>query len=467
MSGYANPPRPARNEALPTFVSRSGAEFDAATIASTARLADSSLWVTAQGTFRVERIPSTAGGRPHARDAADGSRDFYAGGGGGERRTEGYLAPSSPPSQWLEPRRRPVGEQPSPAEGGGFVPSPMTGTASPARNVSTRSDAAVSDVDGVTAGVEALAFGSYPFNPYDTRRRFEPAPEPALPGVVLPPEHRPAAPGPYPPALRVVTPNAGPSYNGPEYASHGQHHGRHPQQGVPQQPPPHPYEPYQPYPQQQQPYPPYQQPPYHLQHHQQQYQQPQYYQPYPYPWPPQQPLPQQPSRQSLGVTSTGSSAPSLRDLPTPSSRATSGLFSPIDGGHHFPVMGPTAEEKEQQPQYDLLTPVVVEPASPRLGPRGNEPHSQSDATSLSREHVRPYEEVAYEGNVLALQTLKGPAEQAWLKVFRNTLSQELRFYTRTGSSSDTWRSMSLPFLLVFSLSHVPIFTVSVSVLRTM
>jgi hypothetical protein len=104
--------------------------------------------------------------------------------------------------------------------------------------------------------------------------------------------------------------------------------------------------------------------------------------------------------------------------------------------------------------YDLQTPVIVHQLHPQpeqhpLAHHPSEHRSQSDDnTSLARDNVLPGEEVLYEGIVQASGSLRGPFEPAALKVFRNTLSNELRFYTRAGHNSETfWRKSTAPLTL--------------------
>lgn len=79
--------------------------------------------------------------------------------------------------------------------------------------------------------------------------------------------------------------------------------------------------------------------------------------------------------------------------------------------------------------YDTQTPIVVD--NPYLTPRGSN-SSRSDGGSTGRDNVLPGEDVLYDGQVKMTQDLSsGLFQPATLKVFRNNLSHDLRFYCTT------------------------------------
>ncbi|KAL1875907.1 hypothetical protein VTK73DRAFT_9762 [Phialemonium thermophilum] len=84
--------------------------------------------------------------------------------------------------------------------------------------------------------------------------------------------------------------------------------------------------------------------------------------------------------------------------------------------------------------FDTLTPVIVVEPESQLYPAS----SRSDGASVGRENVLPGEEVLYDGWVKLAQNLSAPFVEAALKVFRNTLSNDLRFHCKIGHESETY-----------------------------
>ncbi|KAK0710900.1 hypothetical protein B0H67DRAFT_646323 [Lasiosphaeris hirsuta] len=84
---------------------------------------------------------------------------------------------------------------------------------------------------------------------------------------------------------------------------------------------------------------------------------------------------------------------------------------------------------------DTLTPVVVIPTTSH----GSHAYStSSDGASTSRDNVLPGEILLYDGPVKSAQTLTSPFFQdGQLKVFRNTLSNDIRFHCKVGHESET------------------------------
>ncbi|KAK1831704.1 hypothetical protein QBC39DRAFT_258081 [Podospora conica] len=188
-------------------------------------------------------------------------------------------------------------------------------------------------------------------------------------------------------------------------------------------------------------------------------------------------------QQQSGATASGAGFPSLMEMssPIPSPQRDS-EFSPLDGGApmHDPekeffvggngagggggsdgyyrspsVAGSAASGLQVPPPwaggphanyvnigrsyssgevYDTLTPVVVHPATITHAPS----HS-SDGASTTRDNVMPGEQVLFDGPVKSAQTLNAPIfVDGQLKVFRNTLSNDLRFFCRVGHESETY-----------------------------
>lgn len=169
----------------------------------------------------------------------------------------------------------------------------------------------------------------------------------------------------------------------------------------------------------------------------------------------------QQSRQQLNELGATGGLPSLMEMssPMPSPRRDSEMYSPLDA---VPF-----EEKEfvtQNPDYragstlqvanqvgpdtnyvnigrsyssgdgfDTLTPIVVFP------PIAHAPSTSSDGASTSRDCVLPGEALLFDGPVKSAQTLNAPFFQdAQLKVFRNTLTNDLRFHCKIGRESETY-----------------------------
>lgn len=105
--------------------------------------------------------------------------------------------------------------------------------------------------------------------------------------------------------------------------------------------------------------------------------------------------------------------------------------------------------------YDTQTPVFVRLHSPGLPQSSSSALSSSEAAASSpratvaatdtssttgsrdRDNVLPGEEVLYDGAVGSGHALAGPFEDGRLKVFRNSLSHDLRFYCKLGNNSET------------------------------
>ncbi|KAK3369176.1 hypothetical protein B0T24DRAFT_631938 [Lasiosphaeria ovina] len=82
---------------------------------------------------------------------------------------------------------------------------------------------------------------------------------------------------------------------------------------------------------------------------------------------------------------------------------------------------------------DTQTPVFV--PSPHLHPAS----VSSDTGSTGRDNVLPGEDVLYDGPVKSALTLTSPVfREGQLKVFRNTLSNDLRFHCKVGHESETF-----------------------------
>ncbi|AEO58117.1 hypothetical protein MYCTH_2305210 [Thermothelomyces thermophilus ATCC 42464] len=81
-------------------------------------------------------------------------------------------------------------------------------------------------------------------------------------------------------------------------------------------------------------------------------------------------------------------------------------------------------------EYDTVTPVVVY----------HQAHTTiSDGASTGRDNVLPGEILLFDGPVKSAQTLTSPAfRDGVLKVFRNTLTNDLRFYCKVDRESETY-----------------------------
>ncbi|KAB5570462.1 hypothetical protein GE09DRAFT_708289 [Coniochaeta sp. 2T2.1] len=89
--------------------------------------------------------------------------------------------------------------------------------------------------------------------------------------------------------------------------------------------------------------------------------------------------------------------------------------------------------------YDTQTPVVVVPGSrPQSRPHQGSTSSRSDGASTGRDGVLPGEDVLYDGPVKIAPNLSSPFQPATLKVFRNNLSNDLRFHWKIGYDSETY-----------------------------
>jgi len=127
------------------------------------------------------------------------------------------------------------------------------------------------------------------------------------------------------------------------------------------------------------------------------------------------------------------------DYPPPprsSASATGGLRVPEQVGPQANYVNIGQSYSSGNGGYDLLTPVVVHP------PITHTPSYSSDGASTTRDNVLPGEVILYDGPVRSAHTLNAPVFQdGQLKVFRNTLSNDLRFHCKVGHESETYWSM--------------------------
>ncbi|GAB1320103.1 hypothetical protein MFIFM68171_10313 [Madurella fahalii] len=101
----------------------------------------------------------------------------------------------------------------------------------------------------------------------------------------------------------------------------------------------------------------------------------------------------------------------------------------VSGGRHlsYGTMGGGASN-----DIDTLTPVVVHD-TPLA------PSTSSDGASTGRDNVLPGEDVLFDGPVRSSQTLSATVfREGVLKVFRNTLTNDLRFYCKVDNDSETY-----------------------------
>ncbi|KAH8878578.1 hypothetical protein GQ53DRAFT_756611 [Thozetella sp. PMI_491] len=98
------------------------------------------------------------------------------------------------------------------------------------------------------------------------------------------------------------------------------------------------------------------------------------------------------------------------------------------------TLGRSISNVEFSGEIDTQTPVVVLPPTP-LNTHG----SSSDGGSVNRDNVLPGEDVLFDGLVKSSTTLTSPNfMDGQLKVFRNTITNDLRFHCRVGYDSETY-----------------------------
>ncbi|KAK4231578.1 hypothetical protein QBC38DRAFT_354457 [Podospora fimiseda] len=137
---------------------------------------------------------------------------------------------------------------------------------------------------------------------------------------------------------------------------------------------------------------------------------------------PQHHLYHQPSQQHLSV-----SPPHHQQMMRPMGRQPS--YGTI-GGRSMSNGSFTANNNEYE--YDTLTPVVVYPSH-------TAPSMSSDGGSTGRDNVLPGEDVLFDGPVKSAHSLNQPVfQEGILKVFRNTLTNDLRFHCKIGRESETY-----------------------------
>ncbi|KAK3995941.1 hypothetical protein QBC44DRAFT_304737 [Cladorrhinum sp. PSN332] len=130
----------------------------------------------------------------------------------------------------------------------------------------------------------------------------------------------------------------------------------------------------------------------------------------------------QPSQQHLSV-----SPPHHQQLMPPMGRQPS--YGTI-GGQSMSNSSLAVNNNEYE--YDTLTPVVVYPSHAA-------PSMSSDGGSTGRDNVLPGEDVLFDGLVKSTHSLNQPVfQEGILKVFRNTLTNDLRFHCKVGRESETY-----------------------------
>ncbi|KAL2132674.1 hypothetical protein VTI74DRAFT_3544 [Chaetomium olivicolor] len=117
----------------------------------------------------------------------------------------------------------------------------------------------------------------------------------------------------------------------------------------------------------------------------------------------------------------------------------------VNGGYYHHPLHPSVSAppsfvtgRQQSYQYvggndiDTLTPVVVHP---RAAPST----TSSEGASTGRDNVLPGEDLLFDGPVKSAQSLTAPAfREGVLKVFRNTLTNDLRFHCKVDRESETY-----------------------------
>jgi len=108
------------------------------------------------------------------------------------------------------------------------------------------------------------------------------------------------------------------------------------------------------------------------------------------------------------------------------------------GGRSPSQLNATAASYSTQSFFDTQTPIVVH-APPSLPQRYPSSTSTTGSRSTSRDNVRPGEDILFDGPVKSSQTLKdSDFQHGQLKIFRNTITQDLRFHCKTGNDSETY-----------------------------
>jgi hypothetical protein len=347
-----------------------GSDFDPATIEATASLADSSIFVTSRGTFRVERIP-TAVHHHVPPPPPTATPHFLVPGHSGQ--PVGFQHPISyTPSI----RRRPVRSASNPIPS--HSPSPPSPAYSPLDSAAPNSGygggvftnhngTIPTHIDGITRGMGSLNVAP------ENRVAYELPQQPVYlqsgPGIQQGHDSLVGGYVPHLPPQMPINgiPNVYALAQGAQYTPYRPVHSSHEQQQQAVYPPQTPYA------QQQYPFGPqsYGQPPYG-----------------------QQIYGQAPFRQpSLSTVSMVSSLPSLvtGDSHTISTNTSSMLFSPLEGQISVPDVLGKGKDISAMERYDTQTPVIVAPSEPAYDQK-----SQSDHTSYTKEHVRPGEEIIFE-----------------------------------------------------------------------
>lgn len=100
-------------------------------------------------------------------------------------------------------------------------------------------------------------------------------------------------------------------------------------------------------------------------------------------------------------------------------------------------------------EYDTLTPVVVCPAD-------GAPSMSSDGASTGRDNVLPGEDLVFDGPVKSAHSLTNPAWQdGVLKVFRNNITNDLRFHCKAFRESETYWLKAADAQLVPAYAYDP------------
>jgi hypothetical protein len=141
---------------------------------------------------------------------------------------------------------------------------------------------------------------------------------------------------------------------------------------------------------------------------------------------------QTPLHHSLSISSVGSQPGSIPDYASTHSQTGLVGLSPTST-----ATGWTSPENGAHFKIDTQTPVVVAVSNPSSMAFSHPPSMAfSDSASTSREGVLPGEELLWEGTVKT--SLLGVFEPAYLRVFRNALSHDLRFHCRAGADTETY-----------------------------
>ncbi|KAL8388568.1 hypothetical protein RB595_009064 [Gaeumannomyces hyphopodioides] len=150
------------------------------------------------------------------------------------------------------------------------------------------------------------------------------------------------------------------------------------------------------------------------------------------------PPPHPPGSSSAHSSIAGSSAAAIAIAPTPDAAGDSDRAHTYSYDTQTPVFVRVHSPGPRPPQSSSSSVPPSSEAAPS-SPRATIAATDTSSTtgSRDRDNVLPGEEVLYDGAVGSGHALSGPFEDGRLKVFRNGLSRDLRFYCKLGNNSET------------------------------